>query len=226
MYFRQYKWLSMCLSGWASLIIKRRTHSTINQTNLAVCVKPRLSDYLFRRTQEDKSKRFADSRAPVALNSFEHQAAFLTFLLGGIAFMASPVLITIERVCECWCWETYSGCCSRRSHAVTPREGERGRERARGRWVEWINQQMSLLISQQHNDAITQNSDPLISPRRRSTSFLKRTGRISVTLGAESTTTVFPNSLTTGSDLLPLCLHCYSFWHHHQWDVLHIKNDS
>lgn len=113
-------------------------------------------------------------------------AAFLAFLLGGITFLPSPVLIIIELVCECWCWETYSGCCSLRSHAVTPGERETGREKARGRWTEWINQQMSLLISQQYNDVITQNSDLLISRRPHSTSFLKLTGRISVTLGAES----------------------------------------
>lgn len=148
------------------------------------------------------------------MNLFENQLLFLPFLLGGIAFMASLVLIIMEPVCECRCWETYSGCCSPRSHAATPGETEGGREKARGRWVEWINQQMSLLISQQHNDAITQNSDPLISPRRRCTSFLKLTGRISVTLGAERAATVSPNSVTPGSDLLPLCLHCYFFWHH------------
>lgn len=76
---------------------------------------------------------------------------------------------------------------------------------------------MSLLISQQYNDAITQNSDLLISLRRRSTSFLKLTVRISVTLGAESATTVFPNSLTTRSDLLPRVYFCF-FWHNHQCD--------
>lgn len=70
--------------------------------------------------------------------------------------------------------ETYSGCCSPRSHAVIPGErGRRGeRERARGRRAEWINQQMSLMISQKYNDAITQKFTAAHNPPP------KLTGRI------------------------------------------------
>lgn len=57
--------------------------------------------------------------------------------LGGAAFMLSSGLIIVQLRRVVWCGvsadagETYSGCCSPRSHAVIPGERGRGGERER-----------------------------------------------------------------------------------------------
>lgn len=118
--------------------------------------------------------------------------------------MASPVLTTIEAVCEGGCWETYSGCCSPRSHAATPGEGERKSQRA----MSWMNKPTDVVIdftaAQRCHYAEFRSSH--LHRANAFTSFLKLAGRISAPPGGKSTTTRSTNSLSTGSDLLLLCL--------------------
>lgn len=146
--------------------------STTNQTKWSACEQSYFSLYLFRWTQKDKS--FFRLLCSCGHEYIWTSAAFLTFLQGGAAFLASPVLIIIELVDECWCWETYSGCCSPRSRAVTPRERERrGRESQRAK--SWMNKPTHVIFDFTATQwcYLTESSDALTSLRQRSASFLK-----------------------------------------------------
>lgn len=140
---------STCVSILA--VINNKRHGRRNQSNWMICM---WTIRYFAVLVEMNAFIQQQQKKKLLVLLWFNLSCFFTFLQGGTAVSASPVLIIIELVDECWCWETYSGCCSPRSRAVTPREGERRRETARGGRVEWINQQMSFLISQQHCDAI------------------------------------------------------------------------
>lgn len=114
---------------------------------------------------------------------------------------------------------TYSGCCTLRSHAVNPREKERGSQRG----TSWMNKPTDVIsdFTATHWCHLTEFRGSHLPASMRRLILKKSLAGLMWRWGLTGLK-IFPNTLTSGSDSVLLCLLCGFFWRTHRFCILKV----